>query len=274
MKRILCAGLAVLAVLLAVLFLLLRSEGVKDYIATVKRESAWRDYEYSRARVPRDLEGVSILLVGDSFTAGWEPEQHDYLWSTLLETQCGMDVVCAAVTGSTVTLGENEGYVYQGSFESYVTRELPQREFDIVFVQGGMNDWMLCAPYGTDDSRDPRTVKGAMNTVLDRLEENYPDSLILAMSAWEDAGRENYMGASTESYDQAIREVYTARNIPFLMACDPGVSGIYANDPEFRAVYFRTSQDSWHLNQAGNERFFPVIATWLSERWEAYLDAA
>lgn len=268
-KAVLLVCVVVLVMLAAAGFLL-HSEGVKEYIATAKREAAWRDYAYSRARVPEDLKDVSILLVGDSFIAGWEPEQHDYLWSTLLGTQCGMEVVCAAVTGSTITLGENEGYVYQGSYESYVTRELPQRDFDIVLVQGGMNDWMLCAPYGTDDSRDTRTVKGAMNTVLDRLEETYPDSLILAMSAWVDAGRTNYMGASTESYDGALLEVYAARDIPCFMGCDPKISGIYANDPEFRLQYFRTAQDSWHLGEAGHRRFLPVIATWISECYNTY----
>lgn len=265
---LLCALIALIGALAAVL--LLHREDISAYIASARQEAAWRDYAYSRARVPKELKGVSILLVGDSFIAGWEPEQHDYLWSTLMDTQCGMDVVCAAVTGSTVTLGEAEGYVYHGSYEPYVTRELPDRDFDIVLVQGGMNDWMLCAPYGSDDSRDVQTIKGAMNTVLDRLEGAYPDSLILAMSAWVDPGKCNYVGYTAESYDQAVQAIYAARGIPCFTACDPKISGIYADDPDFRVKYFRTPQDSWHLSEAGHRRFLPVITTWIYERWKDY----
>lgn len=238
-----------------------------DAVAEWKKEMAWKGYFYGSAKIPDDLDGTSILLVGDSFIAGWVPEQHDYLWSTMLETRCGMDVVCAAVTGSTITNGENDGYVYHGSCASYVTRELPQRDFDMILIQGGMNDWMLCEPIGTDDSRDPQTLKGALNCVLDRLEQDCPDSMIVAMSGWIGSGKTNYEGDPTEVFDQAVREVYAARNIPCLMACDPKISGIYANDAAFREKYFRTKQDSWHLNEAGHLRFFPVAATWLSECW-------
>lgn len=136
-----------------------------------------------------------------------------------------------------------------------------------------MNDWKLCAPYGTDDSRDPQKVKGAVNTVLDRLEETYPDSLILAMSAWVDSGQTNYEGHSTASYDEAIREVYAARDIPCLMACDPAISGIHADDPDFRIKYFRTPQDCWHLNEAGHRRFLPVIATWIYDCWKDFMES-
>lgn len=114
--------------------------------------------------------------------------------ATLLDTQCGVDVVCAAATGSTMTLGENEGYVYHGSYDAYVTRPLPQRAFDIVLVQGGMNDWKLCAPYGADD-------------------------------------------------------------------------------PDFRIKYFRTPQDSWHLNEAGHRCFLPVIATWIYDCWKDFMES-
>lgn len=79
---LLCALIALIGALAAVL--LLHREDISAYIASAKQEAAWRDYAYSRARVPKELKGVSILLVGDSFIAGWEPEQHDYLWSTLM----------------------------------------------------------------------------------------------------------------------------------------------------------------------------------------------
>ena len=130
------------------------------------------------------LEGVSILFLGDSLTAGYGLDDYGQSWTGMLESQYGMDVTCNSIVGSTFAKAEQYGYFDGGCYAPYVERTLPEGDFDIIFVEGGGNDWYCGIPIGDDPgSRDPYTFQGAVNVVIDRLQDKYPQSLIVFMTS-------------------------------------------------------------------------------------------
>ena len=225
------------------------------------------------SRDPREvLTGKKILIMGDSITGGYGIEDYSLTWCGMLETECGMEVTCNSVNGSTVSAAEKYGYYVGACYWPISYRETPEGDFDVVFVQGGSNDWRYELPLGEDpDSRDTYCFMGALNVTIDRLQEAYPDALLLFSTPWNSDGSVSGLGYALEDYTQAVLDVCQRRGIACFEACDPEVSGIDAASWEFRSTYFLTQNDMFHMNEAGHELFFPAISRWFGEmlrEWE------
>lgn len=213
------------------------------------------------------LRGKSILFVGDSLTAGYGLSNADQSWPMLLQSSYGMEVTLCSVSASTFVTSDLKEYTTGGCYEPYVERTLPEGNFDLVLVEGGGNDWYCAAPLGDSlDSRDPKTFKGAVNVVIDRIGEKYPDAALVFMTPWVPKERESTGWTPEMDYYEALSQVCQAREVPCFQARDPEVSGIYAGDSAFRGKYFLTEEDPWHLNAAGQALFAPVIARWLEDQ--------
>lgn len=214
------------------------------------------------------LEGKKILFVGDSLTAGYGLDSTLESWPMLLERDYGMEVDSISVSGSTMSFGRWYGHVPGGCYAPIATRPLPEGDYDIIFVDGGGNDWYCEIPLGSPwYSDDCKSYTGGLNVLIDRLEWKYPDALIVCMTVWESPGRLNYHGDTTDDYVEAMAALCAARGIPCYMANDSEENGIYMADPEFREEYCLSDTDAWHLNAAGQRLFLPVIAGWLSNEW-------
>ena len=216
------------------------------------------------------LAGKSILFVGDSLTTGYGLDDFRQSWSGLLGTKCGMWVTSCSVAASTVATSAVSGYQPGGSYSPICQRSLPQGNYDIVFVAAGGNDWYCQIPIGYDvGSRDTDTFMGALNVTIDRLQEAYPDALLLFSTSWNSTGQDNGVGLTTEDYSRAMLEVCSLRDVPCFEACDPNLSGIDSANANFRKRYFLTQDDYWHLNPAGHALYLPVILEWLEETYLA-----
>lgn len=210
------------------------------------------------------LWGKRILIIGDSITTGYGLDESIATWTDLLETQCGMVVSYDSISGSTIGSSPYEG----GCKFPMCERELPQEEFDIIFIQGSTNDWRYEIPVGEDlCSRDPYNMMGGLNILLDRVEAQYPEAKVLCMTPWNSNGRLNVYEVTTEAYSRAVHEVCGERKVPCFFAVDPEISGVDANSPEFLAQYFISREDPWHLNEQGHAMFYPIIAGWIAEEF-------
>lgn len=217
------------------------------------------------------LAGKSILFYGDSYTMGYGLENFSQSWCAMLESEYDMEVTCWSIHGSTVGTGFFPFYGKGGSFLPIHARPLPEGDFDIIFVNGGSNDWYCEIPLWDEaDSRNTHTFIGALNTTIDRLQEAYPDALILCMTPWVSDGRENRRGETTDDYSRVMAQVCDRRNIPCFTAYLPWVSHVFADQEGFREKYFLTSSDPWHLNATGQQYFLPTIAQWLQEQCKIY----
>lgn len=210
------------------------------------------------------LDGRSILFLGDSLLSGYGLEDYCQSWCGRLGTDYGMTTVNCALPASTFSTAENSGYGPGGCHAPFCERTLPEGNFDVVLVTGSGNDWFCEIPLGKDlDSRDTKTLMGAVNVVIDRLQNAYPNALVLFTTSWNSSGQKNGLGYTTEHYNQTVTAVCEHRGIPCFQACDVAISGIDASDSEFREENFLDAVDFWHLNPRGHRMYLPVIAKWL-----------
>lgn len=214
------------------------------------------------------LAGKSILFLGDSYTMGYGLEDFSQSWCAMLESEYNMDVTCYSIHGSTLGIGRFPYYCKGGCFLPISQRPLPEADYDIVFIACGSNDWYCEIPLRDAlDSRNTGTFIGAINTTIDRVQEAYPNALIIFMTPWVTKGVKNFRGETTDDYSRALVQVCQARDVECFEAYLPWVSKIYANKEDFRERYFLTSTDPWHLNAAGQQHFLPTIAEWISQQW-------
>lgn len=250
-RRILCVILAMCCILSTLSAPCLAYE--EDYEVSVRDSS---------------LYGTSMLVIGDSITARKDLADDELAWTDLLVETYNMPIWCNSVSGSTIAwTPDTEKSKWPMCF-----RPLPEYDYDIVFVQGSINDWRKDLPLGDDpQSRDITTTIGAINTLLDRIEEAYPDALILYMTPWDSDGRTtNAYGLTLAEYGQTVYDICISRGVKCFYAMDPEISGI-SMDPDFREQYF-LYDDPYHLNEAGHALFFPIIASWLESQMDVHAE--
>lgn len=217
------------------------------------------------------LEGKSIMFLGDSLLTGYGLDDYRQSWCSMLEAEYGMYVTNNAITGSTISVGNGTGTYPGGAYEPMCERFLPTKEYDVIFITGGGNDWSYGIPLGEDmTSRDTSNLMGAMNVLLDRLQEKYPKAMLVYMTCWNAYEKRNICGVSLQEYNDAMVSICESRGVHCFRGDDENVSGIYAIDDAFRGQYFLSENDRWHLNTEGHALYFPVISQWLQEMMLAY----
>lgn len=214
------------------------------------------------ATVKSRLEGKSILFFGDSLLAGYGLEDYNTSWTVRIRDTYGMNIKTDARSGSTFATADKYGYTPGGCYQPYCERSVPPGNFDIIFVAGGGNDWYCEIPLGTDyTSRDPETFIGAINTVIDRLQTQSPDSLLLFSTSWFCDDYKNGLGLTPNDYNETLMEVCRRREVRCFEACDVTVTGIVHGNGMFIA-----ENDIWHLNEQGHAHYLPIIAGWIEEQ--------
>ena len=228
----------------------------------------------STEEVRADLQGKRILFLGDSYTSTRGLDDYWDSWSGRLQTDYGMEVNCQSINGSTVTTGLYWGFAPGGCWFPICFRPIPEEPYDFVFVTCGSNDWDQDLPIGDDpESRSPWFFMGALNLLIDRVRESQPDAILIFMTPWVSTGSQNLHGYTTDDYAAAMVKICDLRDVYCLNVSFPWVSGIFADNLDFREKYFIKPTDYWHLNEAGHERFLPLAALWLDEidRYETML---
>lgn len=214
------------------------------------------------ATVDSKLEGKSILFFGDSLLSSYGLEDYTDSWTIRLKNEYGMTIKTDARSGSTIASADTYERKPGGCWQPYCERGLPAGDFDIIFVAGGGNDWYCEIPLGSDlTSRNTKTFVGAINTVIDKLQADYPDSLILFSTSWYNVTNKNSLGLTPQDYNDAMRKVCAQRGIPCFNASDTSVTGIAAGNGMFIA-----ESDFWHLNAQGHAHYLPIIAAWLESQ--------
>ncbi len=206
----------------------------------------------------QSIEGKRLLILGDSYCAGYGLERREDAWPYQMADSWNLTYYDHAISGSTFASGPQ-------SSAPMVERvkELTREPLDIIIVQGASNDWSHNIPVGEVDSRDPETAMGALNVILDTLEENHPEATLLCFTPWISNGTKNDLGLETTAYHDAMLELCQSRDILCYDAADDQANGIHMASQEFRTAYCLTPTDRWHLNPQGQAMFAPVFSEWL-----------
>lgn len=158
--------------------------------------------------------GKSWATLGDSITAG-------ATWQGLVAAALGMTITNFGIGGTKISgpTGDANAMCQDARIDA-----IPAT-VDLITMMGGTNDWAQSVPLGTENSTDPLTFNGALNTYAAKAFSRWPTKrLALATTpygeipAW--TGRagwtspaHNALGLTTNDYAAAIRKACDRLNI-------------------------------------------------------------
>ena len=153
--------------------------------------------------------GDSITENGNSNASGthsaWRRMVAEKLHLTDEIVNCGI--------GGTRVSGTNENAMWQ----DVRINSIPT-DSDVVFFNGGMNDWIANAPLGDTDSSDTSTFYGALNVIAQKLISRMPNAIIFWMTTTygQYPAKTNTLGLSTYDYGRAIKKVAEKHGFPVI----------------------------------------------------------
>ena len=206
----------------------------------------------------QSIQGKSLLILGDSYCAGYGLARREDAWPYQMADTWNLTYYDHAISGSTFASGPQ-------SSAPMVERvkEITKDRLDVIIVQGASNDWSHNIPVGELDSRDPETAMGALNVILDTLEEAHPEATLICFTPWISNGTENGLGLETTAYHDAMLALCEERGILCYDAADDQANGVHMASQDFRTEYCLTPTDRWHMNPKGQAMCAPVFSAWL-----------
>ena len=146
---------------------------------------------------------------------------------------------------------------------------------DIILFEGGANDRGAGVPLGEDiDSRDIYTYTGAVNYVIDKLQEKYPNALLICITPWKVDNADPEKGLlSITAYAKRMIDICEHRGVVCFDATNQRVTGVFMNDEAFRMNYCWSKTDVHHLNPEGMKRVFPAFEKFIGEEYTKFLSS-
>lgn len=217
-----------------------------------------------------ELKGIGIMAIGDSYLDG---SGLHYSWIDLLSKKYRMPYADYAVGGTTVAKIENyteDRVPMVLRYEEMLGRETAPQ---IIFIEGGRNDRQNKVPLGEIDSTDPATYLGALNVLIDRLHQGYPDALIVCLTPWgylDKNGAEDGFHGTTADYAAKMVALCAARGVACMNCADKNISGVDMNDADFFSKYSLNNSVS-HLNEEGMTYVLPFFEKWIAGAYRRFL---
>lgn len=213
------------------------------------------------------LDGINMYAMGDSYFGGSSVGKA-ITWVDQMGKKYGMDFINYGIGGSTMS-----AYVTNKDPMCIRYKQMEKGDADVILLEGGRNDRSQKVPMGTNDSRDIKTFKGSVNTMLDGMLKTYPDAIIILVTAWYHTGKVAETGLSNVDYANALRDIAEYRNDPrvlCLYAADKDATGVNMDDAKFRAKYCVAASDVSHLNGAGMKMIQPYMEKFIAEALANY----
>ena len=226
------------------------------------KEIAWmKDSPYESI-----LEGLEVTALGDSYLApNYEP------WLNLLAEKYLVKVNNYAIGGSTVSTAKSATDTSSRNpmVERY-QRMAKSDDPDIVIIEGGRNDHSMGATIGAVDSTNPKEFSGALNIIIDGLQEKYPNAMFVCIGPWNFPDNGNN-SLSYKAFADGMAAVAKAQGIYFIDSSNVEVMGVDMRNAAFRIKYCKNENDVSHLNAAGMKLVFPKFESYLADFYEDFL---
>ncbi|MBE6581492.1 MAG: SGNH/GDSL hydrolase family protein [Ruminococcaceae bacterium] len=248
-----------------------------QYLAA-STEAAWYDV----------LEELNVVVIGDSYFD--DSSVRDRLWIDLLAYKYDMELDNHGISGSTVSNSlstiSNPSHTYHGDRKAFhpMTERLTdpnaqkalvnaRENVDIVLFDGGRNDFTREVSLGAASlsNQDKGTFCGAVNYCIDRLQELFPNALIIGITVWGHQQTNPVTEHTQADFGNAMIEMCRLQGIPCFNGMDESVTGVHMDDPTFRQRYCKSPTDISHLNEAGMKGFMPVMEKYLADQYTAFL---
>jgi len=209
------------------------------------------------------LKGLKLYAIGDSYFAGPGLESTQ-VWPALLAEKYGMKFLNYGIGGSTISN-------YTTEHNPMVDRinKMSRVSPDIVLFEGSRNDFNNLTPLGDKDSRDSKTLRGAVRLCIEKLHDMYPNALIICITNWNYPGTHGI--ADCYGYASAFKE--TANEYEYAVcinATNTNIIPIDASDAKFRTEFFNETTDVSHLNAKGMRYVEPYFEELIAYYYSAF----
>lgn len=215
------------------------------------------------------LSGKEIVTFGDSITAGVNTERS---YSDDLHTVTGASVINLSLPNSCISNKPADDTIGSDTTDTFVTRyKNIDKNADIIWIFGGINDWVYDHVMGDDHSTDTTTFKGALRTMLSALRNDHPYATILMgtpmMMDWTKrpatngniSTGENSRGLKILDYVNAVKEVCAEYAVPVL---DMYHEMFYPFNDDFKSKWMT---DNLHPTRLGHIKMANVIGKFINQ---------
>jgi len=166
-----------------------------------------------------ELKNLTVSFLGDSITEGHGTTSPDKVFHQIIKEKYGMNHAYNYGIGGTRIARQivptKEKTKHDLTFE--LRSDIMDRNADAIVVFGGTNDFGHGdAPFGTLDSDDKYTFCGAVNSLINKLERDFPNSRLIFMTPLHRLGEtvpSNPDSKKLEDYVNAILAICKKRNI-------------------------------------------------------------
>lgn len=207
--------------------------------------------------------GKTATFVGDSITYGAKVSDGEQWWRHVTADLKLGNVANMGVSGSCISDNNDRGHNYQPLMDRY--KNIPGT--DLIFIFMGTNDFGHNTMITTDDynatyhTDETRTLAVDLNTVIDYLQEQHPESeIILVTPIARHTATENAIGHTLQDYVDAVKAVAQTQGIL--------VADIYDTTVSQMPLATHFDSDKVHPNALGHEVLGGIITAWLRENRE------
>ena len=169
-----------------------------------------------------ELKGLTINFLGDSITEGHGTTDPEKAFHQIIKEKYGLEFAYNYGIGGTRIARQLVPTRDRTKHDLYfeLRAEIMDRNADAVVVFGGTNDYGHGdAPLGETESEDIYTFCGAVNSLIGKLEREFPKAEIIFMTPLHRLNETQPTqpdGKILEDYVNAIREICKKRNIPVI----------------------------------------------------------
>lgn len=242
----------------------------RDNAVTDEDAGACRIVSLEQIFYAKGLEGLTVNAIGDSYFAGAGLPQ-DQVWIHMLANKYGMDMNNYGIGGSTVSYTtDSVGGYHDPMTERYTDLIDANNNPDIILVEGGRNDFNYQAAIGdiSLDNADKTTYVGALNLIIDGVEQAYPNAMIVCVTPWNFPDKDGFT-LTYEDYCNAMVKVAELQGVKCIKAYDPEISGVDMRAEGFSEAYTVDNGVS-HLNLEGMKIVMPRFEKLIAEYWEEF----
>lgn len=138
--------------------------------------------------------------------------------------------------------------------------------YDIISVNGGVNDWHYSQPLGTINDNNNSTIYGSLNVMANHLKTNFPNSFIFFITPYNfnKNGNDGYTindgGYSLEDVSNAYKKIGIKYNIPILDLFHEG---------QYELEMYNSNSDGVHPTQEFVLKYsIPQITQFIKENYK------